>query len=108
MSSVRQLFGARIRSLRQQRGMTQQALGEVSDVGYKYLGAVERGHQQNPTLDVISRIAAGLEVEVYELFLFHHEATDPSELHDEIENLTKESDVEELQQIVKVIRAILR
>lgn len=67
-------FGARVRQLRQARGLTQQELAErtwdpLSGTGRhdKWVGAVERG-EGNPTLDTILSLADALEVEPAELF----------------------------------------
>lgn len=104
--SVHELFGCRLRSLREQRGLTQQMLGEKAGVGYKYLGAVERG-QENPSLKVISRLADALEVELDELFKFHHESTNPNELKSLIQELLEKADLPQLQQTVKLLRSLI-
>ena len=67
------LLGRRIRSLRQARGLTQERLGELADLNYKYLGSVERG-EGNPSLLVLERIAVALEVELSDLLRFVHRA----------------------------------
>jgi transcriptional regulator with XRE-family HTH domain len=66
------LLGRRIRTLRTQKGWTQQHLGDVADVNYKFLGEIERG-SQNPSLTVLEKIAKALGVELYELFRFEQE-----------------------------------
>ena len=103
---VKDRFGKRLRTLRQARSLTQQALGEISGVGYKYLGSIERG-EQNPSLDVIARLAAGLEVDVQELFDFNHEVDSSKELQQMIEDLLEDAKIEELQQVVRHIKAVM-
>jgi transcriptional regulator with XRE-family HTH domain len=59
-------FGARVRQLRQQRGLTQEALALICDLDRSYVGSVERG-ERNVSLININRIAKALSVEPAEL-----------------------------------------
>jgi len=63
----RKAFGNRVRSLRKQRGLSQEALAHVADLDRSYVGQVERG-ERNISLDNIYRFARALEVEPSELF----------------------------------------
>lgn len=78
MTSVRRGLGARIRQLRKVNRWTQEELAEKAEMDYKYLGAIERG-EKNLTLTNIERIAKGLGVEVYQLFLFSLKGIQPEE-----------------------------
>lgn len=69
MSSLRKQLGMRIKQLRKIKGWTQEVLAEKGDLDYKYLGAIERG-EKNLTLVNIEKIAKGLGVEIFQLFLF--------------------------------------
>jgi transcriptional regulator with XRE-family HTH domain len=71
-ASIRLLFGRRLRALRKLRGLTQEALGERSDVSGKLVGQIERGHG-NPTLEVIAGFAGALSVEPSALLQFEEE-----------------------------------
>jgi transcriptional regulator with XRE-family HTH domain len=57
----RQSVGARIRALRRERGLSIEALAERADIHANHLGLVERGGR-SPTIDIIERIARGLDV----------------------------------------------
>jgi transcriptional regulator with XRE-family HTH domain len=70
--SIRQLFGRRLRALRKLRGLTQEELGERSDVSGKLVGQIERG-AGNPTLEVITGFADALSVEPAALLQFEEE-----------------------------------
>ena len=59
-------FGARIRSLRQKRKLSQQALAAKANLDRAFLSGIERG-VENPTLFTIQAIADGLSVSVGEL-----------------------------------------
>ena len=52
-------FGANVRRVRLQRGMTLEALATEVGLAYSYMGGIERG-QRNPSLNVVERIATAL------------------------------------------------
>ncbi len=60
--SLAQTFGQNVRRVRQEKGMTLEALAHEVGLAYSYVGQIERG-QRNPTLDVVERIASALEVQ---------------------------------------------
>lgn len=55
-------FGKRVRRLREQQGLSQEALADRCGVHWTFLGQVERG-QRSIRLDNILKIAHGLEVQ---------------------------------------------
>ena len=59
-------FGARIRARRQRLGISQETLADLSAMHWTAVGRLERG-LGNPTLAVILRIAAGLDIDPAEL-----------------------------------------
>lgn len=63
----RRLVGARINELRRTQGLSLRKLAQMVNMDYAYICNIESG-QANPTLDSLSRIAAGLDVEIIELF----------------------------------------
>jgi transcriptional regulator with XRE-family HTH domain len=69
MKEIRRLFGDNVRALRTARGLSQEELGEMAGVHYTYISQVERG-VKNCTLEVVERIAAGLQVAASELLAF--------------------------------------
>ena len=60
-------FGWKLRELRKMKGLTQEKLGERSDLHWKFIGEVERG-DSDIKLGNIARIAKGLEMELGEFF----------------------------------------
>ena len=56
-----QIFGTNVRTARQERGVTLEALADEVGLSYSYVGQIERG-LRNPTLDVVERFAAVLRV----------------------------------------------
>lgn len=65
-------FGARIREVRLQRGLTQEEVAHGAGIHVTYLSGIERG-KRNPSLANIRRIARALGVSVRELFSFEEE-----------------------------------
>ena len=70
----RAFLGRRIRAIRRAKGWTQEELGTKADTSYKFIGEIERG-QQNPSFDILEKIANALGIELFELFRFEQETT---------------------------------
>lgn len=66
-SSVLIKFGKRLRELRDERGLSQEKLGEVAKVHRTYVGMIERG-EKNITLSNIEKFARALKIEIKDLF----------------------------------------
>jgi transcriptional regulator with XRE-family HTH domain len=59
-------FGRAVRELRARRDISQEVLGQRSDVHRNYIGAIERG-EINPTLRIVLKVVRGLDVGLDEL-----------------------------------------
>ncbi|MDX7992946.1 helix-turn-helix transcriptional regulator [Xenorhabdus sp. Reich] len=68
-NSIRCLFGQRIRYLRKESGMSQEAFADKCGLDRTYVSGIERG-VRNPTLEIIYVIANGLQIDLNELFDF--------------------------------------
>ncbi len=66
-AKLQKRFGERVRKLRKEKGLSQEALALACDLDRTYIGGVERG-ERNISLLNIHRIADALEVVVGELF----------------------------------------
>lgn len=66
MEDLRPAFGARVRKLRTGLGLSQEALAERAELHWTYISGVERG-VRNPGLNIIARLAKGLDVSPAEL-----------------------------------------
>lgn len=64
-------LGERVRSLRVERGWSQEDLAAVCGRHFTYIGRIERG-EQNVTLEVLYDVAAALGVSVAELLPWEH------------------------------------
>jgi len=61
-------FGAAVRSVRIERGMSQERLAELASVHRTYVGSVERG-ERNISLVNIARLASALGIKTSELLV---------------------------------------
>jgi transcriptional regulator with XRE-family HTH domain len=66
-SSTRKQFGKRLRQLRKQAGLSQEALGDKAGLHRTYIGSIERG-EQNISVDNIHKLAKALKVQPKNLF----------------------------------------
>ena len=66
MAHVQVRFGTRLRSIRQERGISQEKLAELADLHRTYVSSIERG-ERNVSLVNIERLAAALGVTMAEL-----------------------------------------
>lgn len=77
--SPRIAFGQRLRALRTDRGWSQEELAHRADLDRTYVSGVERG-VRNPTLDVITKFARTLDIEIADLFpRGDHETGEPAD-----------------------------
>lgn len=60
-------FGHRVRELRKNRGLSQEAMAALAGVDRSYMGHIERG-EKNITLTKIYQISDALEIDVADLF----------------------------------------
>jgi len=105
MADSAKLLGSRVRELRKQKGLTQEQLGESSNIGAQYISLVER-EGANVTLALAENIANGLQVELKDLFDFDHKAND-EQLRTTLKNMIDSAEGEKLQQLHRIIKAVL-
>lgn len=99
------LLGRRIRRLRTAKKWTQQELGDRAEVNYKFVGEIERG-QQNPSLNILVKIATALGVDLPDLFRFEQEITDRKEIEKRIGKILQNIPDEELKRIFIIIHSL--
>jgi transcriptional regulator with XRE-family HTH domain len=64
----RALVAWNLRRIRVKRGLSQERLAYDAEVDRSYLGGLERG-EENPTVDILDRLAKTLSVSISELFV---------------------------------------
>jgi transcriptional regulator with XRE-family HTH domain len=67
--TVVEAFGQAVRSLRTEKGLTQEKLALLSGIQRKHLGAIELGRKQ-PSLVTVSKLAHGLCMSASELVAY--------------------------------------
>lgn len=67
MKGIQQAFGARVKELREAKGISQEALADICGLHRTYIGLIERG-ARNLSLGTVEIVAQGLEVPVADLF----------------------------------------
>jgi transcriptional regulator with XRE-family HTH domain len=102
----KKLLGQRIKELRKSKGFSQEKLAEKAETSPNYLSRIERG-TDNPTLDMLIKLANALEVEMWEMFDFGH-VKSHKELKESIQSLIKTTNEPSLRLALKVIRAVSR
>lgn len=100
-------IGARIKSLRRGRGLTQDQVAERTGLSVNYLSRIERG-LENPTLETLLAMAEALKVDPLDLFTFEQEEADPRQLRQFLVRVVSEARDDQLVQAAKVLRALLR
>jgi transcriptional regulator with XRE-family HTH domain len=68
MQALHKQIGQRIRDLRANKGISQEALASICNLHRTYIGLIERG-ERNLSISTVEVIAQGLEVSPSELFV---------------------------------------
>jgi len=71
MESAKKSFGARIKEIRENRGLNQEQLAELVNMDSRHLSRIETG-KSFTTLENIEKIADALNVGIDSLFSFSH------------------------------------
>lgn len=112
MKAARKLFGARIKEIRKERGMTQEDVAKIVNIEPTSYSRFERG-ERSATLDTIEKIAGALSVGLKDLFEFGA-LPSPSpeqtveEAKEECVRLLDEASEEEIKMLKIIMRAVLR
>lgn len=69
LNTTKVLFGKRVKELRLQAGLSQEAFAHKCGLDRTYVSGIERG-LRNPTLEVIAILATGLGIELKILIEF--------------------------------------
>ena len=106
MVDRKELLGGSVRKLRGCKGWTQVQLAEKIGISTNYLSGIERG-KENPTLDMLLKVADSLKVEMWEMFDFGH-AAGAKEIREIMAKLLKEADDQDVRLAQKILRAVIR
>lgn len=59
-------FAKRLKQIRTERGLSQEALALICDIDRTYIGRIEN-LKRNPSLEILEKIAKGLDIKLSEL-----------------------------------------
>lgn len=96
-------LGKRIQTIREKRGMTQEALGDKAGMNAKYISAVECG-QRNVTIKTLDKIARGLDAELFDLFLFSEEFESDRSIRKALDSFIKDADTKTLNLCLEFLK----
>ena len=99
----KKLLGKRIKEIRKFKGLTQEQLSEMIDIETSSLSGIESGRFY-PSLHVLEKIAAVLEVELIEFFKFSS-VNLPENIDEEIINIIEKQDKNNKRLIYKLLNA---
>jgi transcriptional regulator with XRE-family HTH domain len=102
MLAIQNLFGGRVRELREARGLSQESLAGICGLHRTYIGLIERG-ERNLSLGTVEVVAQGLGVPVAELFSGIPVSPPPKKGHPK----ARFSEMAELSAHIETIKQIL-
>jgi transcriptional regulator with XRE-family HTH domain len=107
-------LGARIRGIREAKGMSRGELSREAGIHIERLGELERGHKRastnndvNPRLDTLYRIATALSTDIGDLLLTTQQDSPQAELQQEVVDLLKGQRLPELRKARQILAAYL-
>jgi transcriptional regulator with XRE-family HTH domain len=103
------LVGARIKVLRKEKGLSQEALGEKGGFHFTYIGQVERG-EKNVSLVNLAKIAEALEINISQLFAYVSdgiEFTETDLMIQEIVDMLREASSNKIRLSRNILRELL-
>lgn len=66
---IKEKFGIRLRTLRKEKGLSQEELALKSGLNRPYVSAIEKG-KRNVSLEVMEKLAGAMDIEIRELIDF--------------------------------------
>ena len=103
-TKLKQYFGARIKEIRESRGLNQEQLAELVNMESRHISRIETG-KSFTTLENISKIAIALGVSIDSLFSFQNKI-ERENLKEEIKKYLNCDDINKLELILKLLKAV--
>lgn len=110
MSQILVQVGKRIRQIRKDRNLSQQALAEKCGFTFSYIGGVERA-EKNISLLNLEKIADGLDVGVHQFFIYSYQyenLTDKEELIKDLVSMLIEQDDKTIELVKNILTEVLK
>ncbi|MGO4541079.1 helix-turn-helix domain-containing protein [Paenibacillus sp. 2TAB19] len=110
-SDFLRLIGERIRTLRKEKGYTQEFLSEKSGIHVTYISDIERG-ERNISMETLEKVINALEVNPVEVFRIEgiegiEERTDKQELIEALDSLLSGRKIEEVKLVLRLAKDVL-
>ena len=117
MKNIYIRLGEKIKSSRKLSGLSQEQLGEMAGVSYKFIGEIERG-KANPTIDILSRISDAIKTPLKEFFDFsegdskqerritYSEEGKEFYIREELKKLIPPKDVKKQKEVLKALKIL--
>jgi transcriptional regulator with XRE-family HTH domain len=103
-------LGHRVRSLREERGLTQQALAKAAGIATDMVSRLENGHYSSPGLRTLLRIADGMGLPVSALLPDVHavaHTTPEGALRARLTAIMQRVDIDDLELLVEIASTIV-
>lgn len=104
MESIKKHFGARLKEIREKRGLNQEQLAELVNMESRHISRIETG-KSFTTLENLSKIAQALNVDVSAFFNFEHKK-DKNTLIQEITKYLQQGDIKQIELAHRLILSI--
>jgi transcriptional regulator with XRE-family HTH domain len=104
--NAKNFIGKRIQELRKRQGLSQEQVAERAEISSNYLSRIECG-KENPTLDMLIKLAQVLKVDMREMFVVGHLAG-LDEVKKKIQNFIKTADEPSIRVAARIIESINR
>lgn len=101
-NSLQKQFGENFKRIRKRKKFSQEAVAERSGTTASYISEVESGNA-NPTLQTTGKLAAGLKVEVMELFYFGQAPAAPEQIKSRIKAIVDGTDNEAITNLYDAV-----
>lgn len=110
-SDFLKLVGERIRTLRKEKGLTQESLAEKSGIYITYVSDIERG-ERNISMETLEKVITALDVNPIDVFRFEgiegiEERTDKKSLIEALNSLLAGRKLEEVQLVLRLAKDVL-
>lgn len=102
---IKKMIGARIKSIRIKKKLTQEQVSEKMGIHTNYLSSIERG-MENPTLNTIINLSNSLGVDIGEIFK-SLQVEDKKQRKVLLRSLIKKADDKQLKMATEIMSAII-
>ncbi len=103
MSDFQKKFGARVRELRKRKGLTQENLAELLNIGVRSLGKIETGNSF-PSTETLEKLIVVLDISAPEIFDFEHLASNEN-LREMIISIL-DANPDKIPEVYKIVKAL--